>query len=97
MEIVLKNSLRGRPLDGCRMQLPDKYQAIVWQEPKVVLDHDGSKRTFKPKGIFTEFTYWNYDKEPSDNDALKQALVWNDLANVVSMITWAQENFETKN
>lgn len=81
----MKNALRGYPLDGCRMKVPDKMQGIVYQEPQQSLD-ENAKRFFRAKGIFSEFTYWNYDKEPSNNDALKQALDWNDFANVVSII-----------
>lgn len=80
---VLKNSLRGYPLDGCRMKVPKEYQGVVYQETQRPMLED-TKRWFRTKGIFSEFTYWNYDKEPSNNDALKQAFVWNDLANVVS-------------
>lgn len=83
---VMKNSLRGYPLDGCQMKLPENYQGVVYQETKRPLV-ESTKRFFKTKGIFSEFTYWNYDKEPSNNDALKQALVWNDFANVVSSAT----------
>lgn len=79
----MKNSLRGYPLDGCKMKLPENYEGVVYQETKRPLV-ESTKRFFKTKGIFSEFTYWNYDKEPSNNDALKQALVWNDFANVVS-------------
>lgn len=84
----MKNSLRGYPLDGCKMKLPENYQGVVYQETKRPLV-ESTKRFFKTKGIFSEFIYWNYDKEPSNNDALKQALVWNDFANVVSSATVA--------
>lgn len=65
------------------MKLPEQYQGIVWMETQRPMD-ENAKRSFRTKGIFTEFTYWNYDKVPSNNDALKQALEWNDYANVVS-------------
>lgn len=81
--VVLKNALRGYPLDGCRMKVPEKLQGIVYQEPLCPMD-ENAKRFFRAEGIFSEFIYWNYDREPSKNDALKQALEWNDFANVVS-------------
>lgn len=33
---------------------------------------------------FSQFTYWNYDKVPSKNDALVAALDWIDIAEAVS-------------
>lgn len=82
--IVLKNSLRGYPLDGCKFDVPKEYQGVVFQEIQKPLN-ENTDRTFKVNGIFSNFTYWNYDREPSDNDLLKQALVWNEFANVVSI------------
>ncbi|XP_076176414.1 ribonuclease H2 subunit C isoform X2 [Ptiloglossa arizonensis] len=32
------------------------------------------------KGTFSYFTYWNYDKLPSKNDALVAAIDWIDIA-----------------
>lgn len=82
---VLKNSLRGFPLNGCKFQVPESHRGIIFQEDQRPLDENAG-RTFKVRGIFNEFTYWNYDKQPSDNDKLKQALVWNNFAKVVSRI-----------
>lgn len=82
---VLKNSLRGFPLNGCPFEVPKTHRGIVFQEDHRPLD-ENAERTFKVTGIFNEFTYWNYDKQPSENDKLKQALGWNDLAKVVRHI-----------
>jgi len=35
-------------------------------------------------GIFSQFTYWNYDRIPSKNDTFMAALDWIDIAKVVS-------------
>ncbi|XP_055309755.1 ribonuclease H2 subunit C [Sitodiplosis mosellana] len=75
----LKNSLRGFPLNGCQFQVPESHRGIVFQEDQRPLD-ENAERTFKVSGIFNEFTYWNYDKVPSDNDKLKQALDWNNFS-----------------
>lgn len=80
---VKKNSLRGFPLDGCTFKVPDSHQGIVFQETQRPME-ENARRTFKVRGTFDEFTYWNYDKEPSENDQLKQALVWNDFSKAVS-------------
>lgn len=81
----MKNALRGYPLDGCKFDVPSHYQGVVFQEIQKPLNEDAT-RTFKVNGIFSNFTYWNYDKEPSNNDQLRQALIWNDFANIVSTI-----------
>lgn len=38
-------------------------------------------------GTFSQFTYWNYDRIPSKNDALAAALDWVDVAKAVSFFT----------
>lgn len=80
---VLKNSLRGYPLNGCEFKVPESHRGVVFQEDQRPLD-ENAERTYKVAGIFNEFIYWNYDKQPSDNDKLKQALIWNNLAEAVS-------------
>lgn len=82
--LVLKNSLRGFPLNGCQFKVPESYRGIVFQEDQRPLD-ENAERTFKPSGVFDEFIYWNYDKLPSHNDKLKQALAWNEYAKTVRM------------
>lgn len=82
LQTVLKNSLRGAPLDGCQFKVPETHCGVIFQENNRPLDQNAD-RTFKARGIFNEFTYWNYDKKPSDNDKLKQCLAWNDFAKVV--------------
>lgn len=81
---VLRNSLRGFPLNGCQFKVPESYQGVIFQENHRPLD-ENDDRTFKVSGTFNEFTYWNYDKNPSENDKLKQALQWNEFANAVSI------------
>lgn len=77
--LVLKNSLRGFPLNGCQFNVPETYRGVVFQEDQRPLD-ENAERTFKAAAVFNEFTYWNYDKQPSENDKLKQALTWNNFA-----------------
>lgn len=79
---VLKNSFRGFPLNGCQFKVPESHRGVVFQEDQRPLD-ENAERTFKVAGIFNKFVYWNYDKQPSQNDKLKQALIWNDLAEAV--------------
>lgn len=74
-------------MDGCKFDVPKEYQGIVFQEIQKPLN-ENADRTFKVNGKFSNFTYWNYDREPSDNDVLKQALVWNEFANVVCIFDY---------
>ena len=41
------------------------------------------ERNFKFSNAFKEFTYWNYDKNPSDNDPLAKAMDWLELSSMV--------------
>lgn len=43
------------------------------------------QRNLYSNKIFSEFTYWNYDKMPSKNDALAAALDWIDIAEAVRL------------
>lgn len=81
---VLTNALRGRPLIGSDMKVPSHYQGIVFEETQRPLN-ENSARSFKVHDVFSEFTYWNYDKPPTENDALKQALTWHNFADLVRM------------
>lgn len=82
--LELSNALRGFPLDGCKFSVPEPFHGVVFQEMNRPLE-ENAERTFKVNGVFKDFTYWNYNKEPSENDQLKQALQWNDFANAVSL------------
>lgn len=69
-------------MDGCNFKVPDNFQGIVFQETQRPME-ENARRTFKVRGAFDELIYWNYDKKPSQNDQLQQALLWSDFANAV--------------
>ena len=77
------NALRGHPLKGVETKLPHNLQGIVLREDEK-LQVDGATRELKFSGKFDEFTYWNYDKNPSDNDAYRKAMQWIKIADAVS-------------
>lgn len=77
------NALRGYPLKGVELKLPENLQGIVLRENEQ-LQIEGAERDLKFGGKFDSFTYWNYDKNPSDNDAYKKALHWIKVADAVS-------------
>ncbi|XP_015173712.1 PREDICTED: ribonuclease H2 subunit C isoform X1 [Polistes dominula] len=75
-------SFRGRPLQGKKIQIPKDYKGIIFFEHKKPAVED-IQRNLYSNSFFSEFTYWNYDKIPSKNDALAGALDWIDIAEVV--------------
>lgn len=70
---ILTNSFRGFPLKGCEFQLPEGKIGAIFRE-KQSLTSENSDRPLKFAGTFKNFTYWNYDINPSDNDALRKTI-----------------------
>ncbi|XP_023304182.2 ribonuclease H2 subunit C [Lucilia cuprina] len=70
---ILSNALRGYPLQGEILKVPEGFKGLVVQETRKPLDEEAD-RLLRIKGSFEEFTYWNYDKIPSVADGYKQAL-----------------------
>lgn len=67
------------------MKLPENLQGVVLRESEK-LQIDGAERELRFGGKFNQFTYWNYDKNPSENDAYKKALHWLKVSEAVSLI-----------
>lgn len=64
------------------MELPEGYIGLVLHESvKPATDEDDRK--FYVIHNFDSITYWNWDKVPSKNDALDQALTWIHIAETV--------------
>ena len=62
------------------------------REPIKTFNED-EERQFKASHTFKDFTYWNLDTPPTENDHIKKAMKWFDLANVVSsysVFDWIQ-------
>lgn len=83
--LVQINSLRGYPLKGVELKLPHSLQGIILHENEK-LQIEGKNRELKLGGKFDKFTYWNYDKIPSENDAYKKALHWLKVSEAVSSV-----------
>lgn len=49
------------------------------------LQIDDAERLLKFNGKFEKFMYWNYDKNPSENDAFRKAFHYLKLAEDVSI------------
>lgn len=79
------NALRGFPLKGIELDVPQNYTGIVLRE-KEKLKKDDNDRELKFSGKFNKFMYWNYDKNPSVNDPYQKALNWLKVAESVSSI-----------
>lgn len=68
---ILTASFRGKPLQGRKIQLPENYKGLV-------LNKDS-----KLEGKFQEFTYWNWDELPSDEDSVVKALQWINVSKAI--------------
>uniref|UniRef100_A0A182IRE6 Uncharacterized protein n=1 Tax=Anopheles atroparvus TaxID=41427 RepID=A0A182IRE6_ANOAO len=79
---ILQNALRGYPLLGKQTTLPEGYTGVIFQETKKPLSSEDD-RTLTFGGAFREFTYWNYDRNPTRNDPYEKALNWLQLAEVL--------------
>ncbi|XP_012260876.1 ribonuclease H2 subunit C [Athalia rosae] len=75
----LTTSFRGYPLQGKTIILPKGYMGFILHESKI-LESEVRERNLFATGKFSQFTYWNYDKLPSKNDAVITALEWIDIA-----------------
>lgn len=85
ISLVFTNALRGYPLRGVKFSVPEGYQGVIFNENKKPLNEE-AERNLKATGTFKSFTYWNYDKIPSRNDALAKVVDWMDISDVVSKI-----------
>ncbi|XP_058053501.1 ribonuclease H2 subunit C [Anopheles bellator] len=79
---TVQNALRGYPLQGKAMALPAGHTGVILQETKKPLSDD-EDRNLTFAGAFRDFTYWNYDRNPSRNDPLAKALNWLQLSEVL--------------
>lgn len=85
----LSNALRGFPLNGRKFKTPDGVLGVVYEENKTKLSE--ANRTLKVNSVFNEYVYWNYDKIPSDNDALIKALDWIEISKSVRTLHFSLE------
>ncbi|XP_063700931.1 uncharacterized protein LOC134831198 [Culicoides brevitarsis] len=70
---ILSNAFRGFPLKGCDFKLPEGKVGVIFRD-KDSLKSEDSDRSLKFAGTFNNFTYWNYDTNPSENDALRKTM-----------------------
>ncbi|KAI8039812.1 hypothetical protein M5D96_007236 [Drosophila gunungcola] len=63
--------------------VPEGYRGLVIQETEKPIN-ESSDRQLRLTGVFEEFTYWNYDKVPSNGDTYRQALLLADVADALS-------------
>lgn len=83
--LVLSSSFRGYPLKGRVINVPEDYVGVVFHEtcrPSTKKD----ERKFFPIHKFDKFINWNWDKIPSKNDTISQAIDWIDIAEAVSIL-----------
>lgn len=71
---MLVASFRGRPLQGQKVSIPVGYKGCIVSRDKNTKDC--------PKD-FNDFTYWNWDELPSENDSVIKALRWINIAKAI--------------
>lgn len=76
---ILKSSFRGYPLKGTKVKVPEEYVGLMLHET-VRPSREKDERKFYVIGEFSEITYWNWDKSPSLDNSIAQALQWIDIA-----------------
>ncbi|KAB0792719.1 hypothetical protein PPYR_14678 [Photinus pyralis] len=77
---IYSSSFRGHPLSGKKLAIPDGYMGVVLHET-VPPGTDKVDRNFYIVNKFDSFMHWNWDKTPTLNDPIMQALhVWIDVA-----------------
>ena len=69
-------------MEGKKISVPKGYTGVTFFEYKKP-DTEGAERNIYATGKFSEFTYWNYDKIPTKNDAFISALDWIEIAEAV--------------
>lgn len=79
------NSFRGYPLKGKRINIPDGYRGIVLKETKKPMSENDNRKLYVLNN-FNSIFYWNWGKEPSENDPIIQVFDhWIDIAEAVSI------------
>lgn len=67
---IMTASFRGRPLQGRKVQVPSDYRGYLLS---------GGHSTKE----FDEFSYWNWDELPNNNDAVVKALGWINISKAI--------------
>lgn len=87
---ALTASFRGKPLIGKRLELPEGYVGVVAAETEPPVEKKSTKpklkkkvKAYKAEKSFTDFVYWKWDQHPGENDQIKQALAWLDVAKAI--------------
>lgn len=68
---------------GVELKVPDHLQGVIFRENEQ-LQIDDAERVLKFNGKFDKFMYWNYDKNPSENDPYRKVTHWIKVADAVS-------------
>ncbi|CAG9807791.1 unnamed protein product [Chironomus riparius] len=71
----------GVSINALRIEnkVPENMQGLIFRENEK-LQIDDAERLLKLNGKFEKFMYWNYDKNPSENDAFRKAFHYLKLA-----------------
>jgi ribonuclease H2 subunit C len=65
------------------MRVPENQQGLIFRENEKLQTED-AERVLKYGGKFDKFIYWNYDRNPTENDAYKKSQHYMKVAEAVS-------------
>lgn len=69
---------------GKKVKVPEDYTGIITQENCKTFSSKGDRNIYGTH-VFDEFTYWNWDTEPTQSDKVIMAMDWLEIAKVVSI------------
>ncbi|CAL8107779.1 unnamed protein product [Calicophoron daubneyi] len=78
---VISSSLRGRPIKGIKLQLPDGYEHVIANSSGQMIEDEPGSISIGTK--IDEVFLWNLSTEPSASDKIPSALLWLQLADVL--------------
>ncbi|VDP44620.1 unnamed protein product [Soboliphyme baturini] len=77
--------LRGRGLCGMTLRPPQGYKIFVTQPKQPLSEQEDADECIDLRVLQTadDFTYWNWDKQPTSMDAVQKAFEWIDVASAL--------------
>ncbi|ERN14809.1 hypothetical protein AMTR_s00032p00090570 [Amborella trichopoda] len=84
---VEEAAFRGRKLLGTTLTIPHGYSGYVLEmhngQKEKAPKNEGESNCWKARATFQNFTYWNHDSLPSQDDAFVRCFHWFPVANAL--------------
>lgn len=69
-------SLRGKPLTGVKLSMPEGYSGLLCKKVKNNDETDHDEDLISDGDVIKQFMYWNWDRIPTREDPLLAAFDW---------------------